>query len=125
MRISARVSNVHFSLETQPYPRLHLKQHDHQGEGGDSSHSVSSLEMFKARLNGTLGNLSQWEISLPTAGGLELGGLYPFRPKPYYDFRLDPEENQFYQLFSSEVMEYRYTQNTDKIKLEYSSITLK
>ena len=34
-----------------------------------------SLEVFKARLDGALGNLVWWEVSLPVAGGLELGEL--------------------------------------------------
>jgi len=29
------------------------------------------LEAFKARLDGTLGSLVQWELSLPVAGELE------------------------------------------------------
>jgi len=34
-----------------------------------------SLEMFKARLDGTLSNLVYWKMSLPMAGGLELDDL--------------------------------------------------
>ena len=34
-----------------------------------------SLEVFKARLDGTLGNLVWWRVSLPMAGGLELDDL--------------------------------------------------
>lgn len=34
-----------------------------------------SLEVFKARLDGALGNLVWWEVSLPMAGGLELDDL--------------------------------------------------
>ena len=34
-----------------------------------------SLEVFKPRLDGALDNLVWWEVSLPVAGGLELGGL--------------------------------------------------
>jgi len=30
-----------------------------------------SLALFKARLDGALGNLVQWKVSLPMAGGLE------------------------------------------------------
>jgi len=33
---------------------------------------ATSLEMFKARLDGALGSLSWWVAALPTAGGLEL-----------------------------------------------------
>ena len=34
-----------------------------------------SLEVFKARLDGAVSNLVWWEVSLPTAVGLGLGGL--------------------------------------------------
>ena len=34
-----------------------------------------SLEVFKARLDGALGSLVWWEVSLPMAGGLELDSL--------------------------------------------------
>ncbi|PKU43310.1 hypothetical protein llap_6384 [Limosa lapponica baueri] len=34
-----------------------------------------SLEVFKARLDGALSNLVWWEVSLPTAGVLELDDL--------------------------------------------------
>lgn len=34
-----------------------------------------SLEMFKARLDGTLGSLSWWVATLPVAGGLEVSDL--------------------------------------------------
>ena len=34
-----------------------------------------SLEVFKARLDGALGNLVWWEVSLSVAGGLELDDL--------------------------------------------------
>lgn len=34
-----------------------------------------SLEMFKARLDGTLGSLSWWVATLPVAGGLEFSDL--------------------------------------------------
>ena len=34
-----------------------------------------SLEVLKARLDGAVGNLVWWEVSLPVAGGVELGGL--------------------------------------------------
>jgi len=34
-----------------------------------------SLEVFKARLGGTLGSLIEWEMSLSVAGGLELNYL--------------------------------------------------
>jgi len=41
--------------------------------------NASSLEAFKARLDGTLGNQ-------PTPGGLELNDLYgPLPPKPFSD----------------------------------------
>ena len=47
---------------------------------------ASSLEMFKARLDGALSNLVWWKVSLPIAEGLELDDLYgPFQPKPFYD----------------------------------------
>ncbi|GAB0188906.1 hypothetical protein GRJ2_001355900 [Grus japonensis] len=36
---------------------------------------AASLEVFKARLDGALGNLVQWRVSLPMAGGLELDDL--------------------------------------------------
>jgi len=41
-----------------------------------------SLAVFKARLDWALSNLVCWEVSLPTAAGLEVG---PFQPKPFYD----------------------------------------
>jgi len=45
-----------------------------------------TLEVFKARLDGSLSNLVYWEMSLPIAGGLELDDLKgPFQPKPFYD----------------------------------------
>jgi len=34
-----------------------------------------SLEVFKARLDGALSNLIQWEVSLPLARGMELDDL--------------------------------------------------
>ncbi|GAB0182123.1 mitochondrial enolase superfamily member 1 [Grus japonensis] len=34
-----------------------------------------SLEVFKTRLDGALGNMVQWRVSLPMAGGLELDDL--------------------------------------------------
>ena len=34
-----------------------------------------SLDMLKARLDRALSNLVWWEVSLPVARGLELGGL--------------------------------------------------
>jgi len=37
--------------------------------------AAPSLVVFKARLDGTLSNLVQWKVSLPMAGGLELGDL--------------------------------------------------
>ncbi|KAJ7395660.1 hypothetical protein BTVI_153022 [Pitangus sulphuratus] len=36
---------------------------------------VPSLEVFKARLDGTLSNLVQWKVSLPMTRGLELDDL--------------------------------------------------
>nr|XP_047910982.1 glutamate-rich protein 1 isoform X3 [Anser cygnoides] len=43
-----------------------------------------ALEVLKARLDGALGSLVWWEVSLPMAGGLELGGLSgPFQPNPF------------------------------------------
>ena len=36
---------------------------------------ASSLEVFKARLDGALGHLVLWEVSLPMAGRLEPGDL--------------------------------------------------
>jgi len=35
--------------------------------------AAPSLTVFKARLNGALSNLLWWKVSLPMAGGLELG----------------------------------------------------
>jgi len=44
------------------------------------------LEAFKARLDGALSNLAWLEVSLPTAGRLELDDLGgPFQHKPLYD----------------------------------------
>ncbi|GAB0181562.1 triadin [Grus japonensis] len=40
-----------------------------------------SLEVFKARLDGALGNLVQWRVSLPAAGVLELG-IFEFPSNP-------------------------------------------
>ena len=37
--------------------------------------AAPSLEVFKARLDGALSNLVLWKVSLPMAGGLELGDL--------------------------------------------------
>ena len=45
--------------------------HRQTGESVDAA----SLEMFKARLDGALGSLSWWVITLPVAGSLELGDL--------------------------------------------------
>lgn len=36
---------------------------------------VPTLEMFNAKLDGSLSNLIWWKLSLPMAGMLELGGL--------------------------------------------------
>ena len=45
-----------------------------------------TLEAFKARLGGALGNLVQREVSLPIAGGLELHDhKCPFQTNPFYD----------------------------------------
>ena len=46
-----------------------------------------SLEVFKGKLDGALSNLDWWKVSLPMAGGLELGDLKGhFQPKAYYVF---------------------------------------
>ncbi|GAB0183411.1 hypothetical protein GRJ2_000806400 [Grus japonensis] len=37
--------------------------------------AAPSLEVFKARLDGALGNLVQWRVSLPMAGRLEVDDL--------------------------------------------------
>jgi len=37
--------------------------------------AAPSLAVLKARLDGALSNLVWWKVSLPTAGGLELGDL--------------------------------------------------
>lgn len=37
--------------------------------------SAHSLEMFRSRVDGALGNLVQWKMSLFIAGGLELDDL--------------------------------------------------
>jgi len=37
--------------------------------------AAPSLAVFKARLDGALSNLVRWKVSLPVAGGLELGDL--------------------------------------------------
>jgi len=43
--------------------------------------AASSLELFKARLDGALSNLVEWKMSLPMAGGSELDDLSsPFQP---------------------------------------------
>ena len=45
----------------------------------------SSLEAFKARLDGAVSSLVYWEVSLPIVGGLERGDLKgPFQPNPFY-----------------------------------------
>jgi len=42
--------------------------------------------VFKARLDGAWSSLVQWKVSLPMAGGLELGDLKsPFQPQSFYD----------------------------------------
>jgi len=49
--------------------------------------AAPSLEGFKARLDGALSNLVYWNMSLPTAGRLQLDDLEgPFQPKQFYDF---------------------------------------
>ena len=53
------------------------------------SADASSLEAFRARLDGALSNLVKWELSLPIAGVLELDDLKcPFQPKPFYVHRI-------------------------------------
>jgi len=48
--------------------------------------NAPSLEAFKARLDGALGNMVWWEVSSPEAEGLEPDDLKgPFQPKPFYD----------------------------------------
>ena len=37
--------------------------------------NAPSLAVFKARLDGALSNLVWWKVSLPMAGGVELGDL--------------------------------------------------
>jgi len=37
--------------------------------------AAPSLAVFKARLDGALSNLVWWKVSLPMAGGLELGNV--------------------------------------------------
>jgi len=37
--------------------------------------AAPSLAAFKARLDGALSNMVWWKVSLPMAGGLELGDL--------------------------------------------------
>ena len=49
-----------------------------------------SLEVFKTRLDGALGNMVYYHIwslmALPVAGALELDDPWgPFQPKPFYD----------------------------------------
>jgi len=47
---------------------------------------VPYLEVFKARLDGALSNLVQWQMSLLMAGGMEPDGLQgPFQRKTFYD----------------------------------------
>jgi len=66
-------------------------------EGSEAQEQVAqrscgcpSLAVFKARLDGALSNLVWWKVSLPVAGGLELGDLQgPFRPKPFCDSIID------------------------------------
>jgi len=51
--------------------------------------AAPSLTVFKAKLDGALSTLGWWKVSLPMAGGLELGSLdlsAPFQPKPVGDF---------------------------------------
>jgi len=50
---------------------------------------VLSLEAFKARMDGILSKV-YWEVSLSTAGRLELVDLKgPFQPKPFSDSMKD------------------------------------
>jgi len=51
-------------------------------EGGEALEQIAqrscgcaSLEVFKARLDGAVSYLVWWTVSLPVAGGLELGDL--------------------------------------------------
>jgi len=47
---------------------------------------ASSLEAFKARLDGALSNLMELKMSLLIAGGLDYVTFKgPFQPKPFYD----------------------------------------
>ena len=43
---------------------------------------ATSLEVLRARLDGALGNLGWWEVSLPMAGGWD---WVAFQPKPVCD----------------------------------------
>ena len=50
---------------------------------------LGALEAFKARLDGAMINLVQWEVSLPTTGGLKLDDLKgPFQRKSFYDSKV-------------------------------------
>jgi len=43
----------------------------------------SSLQLFKARLDGALGNCMEWLATLPAAGELEHDDpWHPFQPQP-------------------------------------------
>ena len=46
---------------------------------------VPSLEVFKARLGGALGNLIWGQVSLPMEGGLKLDLYGPFQNKSFCD----------------------------------------
>jgi len=49
-------------------------------------HAPSLVEAFKARLDGAVSNVVWREMSLPIAGGLEVGELKGlFQPKPLCD----------------------------------------
>ena len=51
--------------------------------------AAPSLEVFKTRLDGALGSLLWWEVSLLMAGGMEPGDPYgPCQPKPFCDSKL-------------------------------------
>ena len=60
-----------------------------------------SLEVLKARLDGALGNLIWWKVSLPMAGGLELNDFQgPFQPEPFHKCLLQSLGLQSHRPFS-------------------------